>query len=44
MGANTKVLGRDGRERQDLKQGADAIADADAAADIVRQALKPAAF
>lgn len=44
VGGTAKVLGGAGLERRDLDQRAKAIAEGDAAAEVVHQALKAAAF
>lgn len=44
VGGTTKVLGSAELERRELKQRANAIADGDAVAEVVHQALKAAAF
>lgn len=44
VGGTAKVLGGAGLKRRQLKQRAKAIAEGDAAADVVHQALKAAAF
>jgi hypothetical protein len=44
VGGTAKVLGGAGLERRELKQRGKAIAEGEAAADVVHQALKAAAF
>ena len=44
VGGTAKVLGGAGLERRELKQRGKAIAEGEAAAEVVRQALKAAAF